>query len=506
VVDRLQAHHTRVDTAAVSPSLELPPPSATTLRRALVQGVAYGALARWSAQALSWTATLLVARLLSPGDYGIVAMATVLHGLVTVISEFGVGTTVVTLRHLSSSQVAQLNSLSVLLGAAGCAVMAGLAPAIAAFFARPDVAPVVAALGGTFVLSGLRTVPSALLHRDLRFLAISTVEGVQAIVAAGTTLYGAWNAWGYWAIVAGTLAGSAAWTVLLLALRPAAFARPRRAALGAPLSFTRHQLTGSVAWYCYSNADFVVAGRWLGAHELGIYSMAWTLARVVPERLANVVVRTTPAFFAAVSHEPARLRQWVSGITEGLALACFPLLAVVSVNADAVIRLIGGTQWDAAVMPLRLLSIYAAFDIVAQPVSRALVAAGDVRFTSRLGVALAIVMPAGFVAGVQAGATGLAFSWLLIAPAVRVMALLRLQSAIGLTIRDYARTLSYPAIATAIMSLAMWLVRQQVAGAGPFEQIALAAAAGAAIYGTVLLVLMRREGITRLGDYFARVS
>src|SRR5262245_4573608 len=133
MVDRLQIGQ-GVDAAA---SRTLDPDASIAdapLQRAFVRSIAHGALTRWSAQALSWAATLLVARLLSPDDYGIVAMATVMHGLITVICEFGVGMTVVTLRRLSPAQVAQLNTVAVLLGFAGCVVMAALAPAMAVFF------------------------------------------------------------------------------------------------------------------------------------------------------------------------------------------------------------------------------------------------------------------------------------------------------------------------------------------------------------------------------------
>ncbi len=479
-------------TTTVEPALGAGPTiDGPNLERAFAHGVARTAAARWAAQAVSWAATLVVARLLSPDDYGVMAMAMALHGLVTVLSEFGLGITIVTLRNLSSLQVAQFNTLSAALGAGGFAAMAALAPAIAAFFSRPDLAPVIVATGATFVLSGLRTIPSALLQRDLRFGALSAIEGTQAVAGAAATLLCARAGWGYWSLVAGMLTSAAVWTGLLLLARPTAFARPRRHTLGPALTFTRHQLTGSLAWYCYSNADFVVAGRLLGGYELGLYALAWTLARAIPERIANIALRLTPVFFAAVSGDLAALRRWILAISEGLALVCFPLVIGLSLVADDAIRIVAGSQWEAAALPLRLLAIYAAFDIVTQPLTRALVAAGDSRFTARLGIAMAIVMPAGFILGARLGPAGLALSWLILAPAVRISALARVRSRIGLTVRAYAMSLWPAASATAVMAMAVALARLGLQTHGTFERLAVSVGCGAAAYLIAMLVFHR---------------
>jgi teichuronic acid exporter len=473
----------------------------TWLQRAFVRGVASTGAVRWSAQAATWAITLFVARLLRPEDYGLVAMATVIHGLVTILSEFGVGVTIVTLRQLSSAQVAQFNGLSALLGATAFLAMTALAPALAAFFERPALLAVVAVMAATFLVSGLRTIPAALLQRDLRFGTLAMIEATQAIIGAVVTLTCAWNGWGYWAIVGGTLAASASWTTLLLTVRPCALAWPRRRDLGAALTFTGHQVTGSIAWYVYSNADFVVAGRWLGAHDLGIYSMAWTLARVVPERIANIALRLTPAFFAAVSDELTALRRWLAGVTEGIAIVCFPLLVGLSLVADDALRVIAGAQWEAAALPLRLLALYGAFDVVTQPLTRALVAVGDARFTARMGIALALIMPGGFIAGAHYGPVGLAVAWLLLAPAVRIVALLRVRHLIGLRITEYVVALRPALIATVVMAVTVMVAKRAFAIDSTLPRLTVAVALGAAAYAGTLLGPFKSRSAFWLAQY-----
>src|SRR5947199_9293204 len=94
------------------------PVEARALDRSLLRGVAWTAAAKWASQALSWVSWLIVARLLSPEDYGLVGMAAIYLGLITLLSEFGLGTAVMAIRELSVEQISQLNGLAGLLGLA----------------------------------------------------------------------------------------------------------------------------------------------------------------------------------------------------------------------------------------------------------------------------------------------------------------------------------------------------------------------------------------------------
>jgi len=459
------------------------PSTPDALTRAFAGGIAWTAAARWSAQAISWGATLVVARFLSPADYGLVAMATVFIGLVAIVNEFGVGMTVVTLRDLSDEQVAQLHGLALGVGLINGVLSIALAPLVARFFGRPELVSIVSLLGVTFVAAGLRTVPTAMLRRSFRYRTLAAIESTQAVVAATVALAGALVGAGHWALVVSQLAAALVWTTGAAAAAPLRFAWPRRRVLGDALDFTRHQFTGSVAWYCYSSADFVVAGRMLGALELGAYSLAWTFARIVPERLANVVIGVAPTFLAAVRDELPVLRRWIYTLTEAMALVAFPMLIGIALTAPDLVHIAVGDRWQDAVMPLRLLALYGAFDTVLQLVTRGLVAAGDVRFTARLGMLLAAVMPMAFFVSVRWGATGIAVAWLTVAPPFRLALLQRARRRIGLDARDYGRAL-WPALsAAAIMTVAVLAARVAMSLQGVVLRTVVEVTAGATAYG-----------------------
>src|SRR5713226_1839930 len=136
------------------------------LDRSLLSGLAWTGAARWVTQIVSWVITLFIARLLTPSDFGVLTLAQLPVELVALVSEFGVGTAVVTLRDLSTAQLAQLNTFCVVLGVFGFLVASALALPLAHFFAAPELPPVLMVVATSLVVTSLRIVPSASLQRD----------------------------------------------------------------------------------------------------------------------------------------------------------------------------------------------------------------------------------------------------------------------------------------------------------------------------------------------------
>src|SRR5688572_3457154 len=140
VVSNAAAAASPVATSAAEPA------QMAALDRALVHGIAWTGTLKWGSQLVAWLATLVVARTLTPTDYGLFAMASMFLGLVAVLSEFGIGTAVVTLRDLADEELAQINSLAILFGLAAFAISSAAAVPLARFFAAPELPPIVIAL------------------------------------------------------------------------------------------------------------------------------------------------------------------------------------------------------------------------------------------------------------------------------------------------------------------------------------------------------------------------
>jgi O-antigen/teichoic acid export membrane protein len=170
------------------PQVEPSPAEPASLDKHLVSSVAWTVAAKWGSQILSWACFVLVARLVPVRDFGLISMGSAFLGVLALLGEFGVSSTVVNLRSLDRDQLRQLNGLSFLLGIMGLAVTVSIAHPMALFFRAPELVWMVPVMGVGLVFTGVRGVPQGLLQRDLRFKLISGIEAAQMCAQAFVTL------------------------------------------------------------------------------------------------------------------------------------------------------------------------------------------------------------------------------------------------------------------------------------------------------------------------------
>ena len=463
------------------------------LDRSLLRGVAWTATAKWASQGLSWVSWVIVARLLAPEDYGLLGMAAIYFGLITLLSEFGLGTAVLAVRELSVEQINQLNSLAVLLGLASLLASCAVAIPLGGFFHAPQLPLVVVAMSATFVITSFKTIPLALLQRDLRFKALAFIDLSQALVLTISMIGLAVAGFRYWTLVCGAVLGALTATGAVLWLRHLPFAWPRPKSLKHAITLSSHVLVSRLCWYASANADFLVAGRILGKAALGFYGVGWTLASVPVDRVAALVGQVTPAFFAAVQTDRAAIRRYLLRITEGIALITFPLALGLALVARDFILVVLGSKWEPTIAPLQLLAAYAAFRSITPLLPQVLQIIRDARFEMWRMVAAALVMPTSFYfSGQLWGTVGLATAWVLVDPLIAVPLYRRVFSKIELSPKAYFLAL-WPALSGTALMAAVVLAVGVFSGSAWTAGVRLATqvAAGVISYGLACLVLHR---------------
>ena len=458
------------------------------LDRSLVRGVAWTGGVKWLTQAATWVATLIVARLLSPEDYGLVGMATVYVGLLALLSESGIGTTILTIRELEGRAVEELHSVAVAAGVAGFALSCLVAKPLSIFFHQPALQGVIIALSVNFVITALRTVPQSLLRRDLRFRRTAAIEGASSIIVAATSIALAMAGFRYWTLVVATLLGSAVATVSVLVARPVRFRRPAFANMGRTLRVSRDILVGTIAWYVFENADFFVAGKVLGAAALGVYTVAWNLAYSVVEKVTGLISGVTSSIFSAAKHDAALLERYVVQITGALSLVLLPATVGVALVAPELVRSVLGQKWTAAIVPLQILVLYASVRSLTPILAQALTVAGDTRYTMMRSVVAAVCMPIGFLVGSRWGIIGVASAWIVVhAPLVVAPLFRRATTRLGVSATAYFAAIRPAAVSSVVMAIvviAAGYALGSVLSDGP--RLAVKVVLGAAVYAACL--------------------
>lgn len=460
-----------------------------TTDRVLMHGIAWSAAAKWTAQLVSWASTIVVARLLTPKDYGLVGMAALYLGLVALVSEFGVGSAIVTLRDLSDEAIAQLNTLSVMVGVSIFGVSCLAARPLAAFFHTPALVPVVLTLSISFIVGSFKSVPNAILQRGFAFRTLAAIDSARAVFSAILAIVLAIAGFHYWTLVLSEVCGVALATIVTVSRSPRPFARPRIATLDKAITFGRQVLVGRVAWFAYSNADFLVAGRILGQAALGAYDFAWTLTNIPVEKLTSLVSNVTPTVFASVQSDARELERSVLSVTEGIATVAFPVAIGLGLVSSDLISGVFGAKWAGAIVPLRLLAIYTAMRSVMPVLPAALTVRGKTRFLMYHGIASAISFPLAFLWASRFGTSGIAGVWVALYP-ISAVPLVYLTCRLITTWRAYWGALRGATVATVVMAAAVFSVERALPAAhAPLVRLAIEFAVGVATYSVTVLTL-----------------
>jgi PST family polysaccharide transporter len=470
-----------------APTGAAPEPSSRKLDRSLASGIAWTAGMRSLTQGLQWAAALLVVRLLTPHDYGLVGMAMAFLGLTRLVSEFGLGASIVQHHHLTSSQIARLNTMSVLLALGFGALSVAGSGLIAAFFGESQVQQIIVVLSVTFVLGGLDVVPRSLLRRDLRFRQLALIQAAENLSYAVTSLTLAALGFGYWSLVYGAVTSTAVRMGVAIASSPHRFELPRGGlgSIATELWFGWHIMVSRLAIYVRKFADIAIVGRMLGVAPLGAYNVAWTQANIPVDRVTLLISEVTPSVFAAAKHDQAALRRYVRIITEGIAFLTFPATLGLALIADDFVLLIFGERWAATITPLRILALIGSLRSLTPILSQVLVATEQAKKNMQFTVLSAIVIPIFLLIGTRWGLTGVALGWLIGHPMVMLPVLLpHALRAIGMSAREYVGALRPAALACAVMVVAVVATRQLMPPDWALPvRFALEVGIGALVYG-----------------------
>ena len=412
-------------------------------------------------QVVSFVTVLLVARILSPGDYGLMALAGVWTGVVTLLSELGIGAAIIQFRDVDESELNACFWLTMAAATAGYALLYAAAPAIAAWFAAPLLTDVLRVVGLTLPLMAGRVVPDSLLRKRLAFDRLSQADvaavALNVPIVLGLALAGA----GVWALVAGTLTMTlvpGVWVFWYARWRPGV--RVRGARLPEMLRYSLATLGSRLSWAAYQQADTLVLGKVSGDVAVGYYSMARHLAALPVSKVSTLVNQLAAPVMAELQESVAELRRSFLRAVRLVVAVVLPLcVGVMLVGSDGV-RVVLTDKWADAIVPLQILSAYSILSSVAVLCVPALMARYRTGFLLRYTTAQLGVMPLAFWVGAAwGGPQGVALAWVTVYPIGFAWLLRATLQELEIGGRAFLVELRPAACATSVMVLAVLLAR-----------------------------------------------
>ena len=456
-------------------------------------------LAQVATQASRLVVSVVLARLLTPGEFGVVAAAMVVMVVAWQLTDLGTAAVIIQREDMDDVLVSSVFWFNIALGVVLSALTVVGAGPLAAALGQPDAAPAIRLLAAVSLLGALGNMHHALLRRRMQFGRLATIAianaAVNAALGIGLALAGA----GIWALVVGTVSGVAVSTATAWWFehwRPRATCSARR--LREVARFSIHFFWSNTLAVVFAQLDKVIISRMLGGAPLGIYAVAQRTVLSPVSAISTAVSTVSFSAFARGQDDPARLRSGASRAAGVVTLVVLPAMVGLAVLAEQAVAVVYGPQWEAAVPVVQVLAPVAAVQALACVTASVMLAMGRSDWLYRWALANCLLGAAAMVVGAQWGLLGVSLA---LAGVVAVLTPLEMRMALGLIdmrLTAYVRILVPHVLVTAVMAVTARLVAAGAEGLGGGTATQLLAGSAAGV--VVFVVLMWRSGVPAVDD------
>jgi PST family polysaccharide transporter len=461
------------------------------------RGVFWAGGGQAARQVIGVCTAIILARLLSPEEFGLIAMAYVAIEFGNIFADVGIGTAIVQQRDADPVAWSSAFWINLVTGGVLCALIAAAAPAIAAFYSEPRLTWLIVALALSLLVSALQALPRAILHRAMQFDRIAQSEVAGSIVGSGVAIVMATNGFAVWSLVAQPMV-TAIVTFLLSWI--ASGWMPRTSfhwqAVRPYVHFSLPLLGADILQFFTKNTDRVLIGRFLGGVPLGIYGLATQIMLYPMANVSAVVGRVLFPVFSRMQEEHGRLRDAYVKVTSAVAGITFPAMLGLFAVVDDFVAAVFGADWAPMAPILKVLCWVGLTHSITGTLTNIYLSTGNTSILWRLGLIATPLTIVGYIVGLQWGVVGVAVGYAVTSYALLYLKLRMAFRLIDLPMGRFLWELRGPFGTALAMAAGVMLVQaglDEVAIVAPLARLAISIAAGVGLYVTLNLALNRAQ-------------
>lgn len=379
----------------------------------IIKGIFWLGGASLLSQAVTWLSTIVVARILTPADYGLMALAGIYIGFAEYVNEFGIGTAIIQRKDLENQDIRGIYTISILLGLAMTLLTFLLAPAVAAYFKEDRLVGIIQFLSPTFLVNAAKSVQRNLMIREMKFTELAKMDGGSRIITSLGALGLAMSGFGVWTLAAQYLLQNIivfVWSFAYERRLPGKVVNLGR--LKEMLVFGAG-VTGTNILYCINrNVDQFIVGTLLGKITLGNYSFAQIFADKPFEKLLSIFNQVFFPVFSRIQDDPQKIKNYFISIMEKELFILTPIFLMIILTARDLVYVVLGAKWEQMILPLQLFAIIAVFKYLENRINIVYRSRGKSRpqliFTALVVAVMSVALYAG---GKYAGLNGVLAAW-----------------------------------------------------------------------------------------------
>ncbi|MDH7482325.1 MAG: MOP flippase family protein [Armatimonadota bacterium] len=386
--------------------------TADELKIKTIRGIGWSVAGQAGNQVLAALTMIVLARLLSPREFGLLAMVVVITSFANIFAEMGLGSALVQKQDIRQEHLSSVFWLNVIAGLILTSAFIICSPLISNFYGEQILRPLTLLISANFAIGSLSIVQRTNFVKTLDFRRLFVADITAVVVSSVVAITMAYAGAGVWSLAAQSVvltSVTAAMLWLMSAWRPSLIFRWN--AIRDLLGFGANLLGTDVLNYWVRNIDYLLIGRFIGSNPLGIYKNAYQVMLFPLTNVSRVISRVMFPALSIIQNEKARVRNIYLQVTRTIALITFPMMAGLFVAVEPLVLAVFGAKWSGMIPLLRVFSIVGLMQSIGTLNGNLYLSQGraDLQFKVSLFVKATAVL--GIVIGLRWGIMGVAIGY-----------------------------------------------------------------------------------------------
>lgn len=457
-------------------------------------------------QLVAWISTIFVIRLLTPSDYGVMAMVLTFAYFMQMISEFGIGAAIIQKDKVDNNQIRQVHGFVLIFCLLGSILTYFSAPLVAAFFNEDGLVNLVKFISLNFILVAFYTVPQSLLVREMNFKSKAKVDFSSQVITALTTLILAFLDFGVWALAIGVVISHVV-KVIGFTLSYGSWIWPdfRFTQIKSFFNYGMILTFERMLWYVYIQADIVIGGKMLGGAALGFYNVALTLSSLVLDKILPTVTQIVFASYSRIQSDIERINRNLLTSIKLISAILFPISYGMAAVAPEALPLLLGNKWIPIIVPFQILCFIAPFKGLGALFPPALFAIDKPKVNLANMAIAALIMTLAFYIGAHWGIIGLSVAWLAGYPFVFFIIMRRCLHNLNMGMKIVLLELLFPIASSILMFIVIYLFRNSFPEYSQLVLFISSTLLGVMLY-FALVLLFKKDSYMELVSFIRKKS
>lgn len=383
-----------------------------TLKNQVIHGLKWSFMAKFLTQVFSWVSTFMVIRILSPNDYGIVAIAMVFFTFILMFTNNGLVSALVRNKNVDKGPSSQIFTLSLVINLIASVGLFLFADTLASWYENPALGDVLKIIALCNPINSFIVVPQAKMQLSMQFKRKSIIEGAAGGVGAVSALVLALAGFEYWSLIISNILIVLTKAVFFNLYTKTEYGFTTRWKEGIALfKFAMHVQLGGFIWFVYNKADMIIVGRMLGLEKAGVYNVACDVASMPMAKINSVMNEVAFSAFSKSSDDKDAAANYLTKALRLMGAIAFPIFYGISAVSHEMVSVVLGEKWIASAPIISILCLILPFRMLNSVMANYAIGMGETQFGVSNAMITALVVIASISIGAQFGLEGVAIGW-----------------------------------------------------------------------------------------------